>query len=87
MLYGYDIYYPPTDYAQPQANPYFIHPNLVAAQLGLTQEEAREAVEEQERWFREEYQQWLDLGEYRTPAAGSTPGRSEVGTHPLYPKF
>jgi hypothetical protein len=59
MSYGYDTYYPPTEYAQPQADPYFVHPNSAAAQLGLTPEEVKEVVEEQERWFREEYQQEL----------------------------
>src|SRR5882762_2843958 len=59
MLYGYDTYYPPTEFAQPHADPYFAHPNSTAAQLGLTPEEIKEVVEEQERWFREEYQQEL----------------------------
>jgi len=43
------MYYPPTEYAQPQADPYFIHPNSMAVQLGLTPEEVREVNEEQER--------------------------------------
>src|SRR5882757_3824282 len=59
MLYGYDTYYP-TEYTQPQTNPYFVHPNSAAAQLGLTPEEVKEVVEEQERWFGEEYQQELE---------------------------
>ena len=52
--------HPPMEYAQPHADPYFVHPNSAAAQLGLTPEEIREVVEEQERWFREEYQQELE---------------------------
>jgi hypothetical protein len=52
MSYGYDTYYPPTKYAQPHTNPYFIHPNSVAVQLGLTSEEIREVVEEQEKWLK-----------------------------------
>jgi hypothetical protein len=62
MSYGYSTPYDDysqTEYAQPHTNPYFVHPNLMAAQLGLTPEEIREAVDEQERWFREEYQQEL----------------------------
>jgi hypothetical protein len=59
MSYGYDMYYP-TEYAQPQTDPYFVHPNSAAVQLGLTPEELKEVVEEQERWFREEYQQELE---------------------------
>ena len=59
MSYEYDAYYPPTEYAQPQADPYFIHPNSAAAQLGLTQEEIKEVLEEQERWDRE-FQQELE---------------------------
>jgi len=52
--------HPPTECAQPHADPYFVHPNSAAAQLGLTPEEIREVVDEQERWFREEYQQELE---------------------------
>ena len=59
MSYGYDAYYPPTEYAQPHADPYFVHPNSAAAQLGLTPEEIRGVVEEQERWDRE-FQQELE---------------------------
>jgi hypothetical protein len=59
------MHYPPTENVQPHADPYFAHPNLVAAQLGLTQEEIREVVEEQERWFREEYQQELEVNRAR----------------------
>src|SRR5882762_2215859 len=59
MSYGYDTY-PPAEYAQPHTNPYFAHPNSAAAQLGLTPEEIKEVVEEQERWYREEYQQELE---------------------------
>ena len=45
------------EYAQSQShNPnIFVHPNSAAAQLGLTQEEIREVLEDQERWMREEY--------------------------------
>src|ERR1700730_8073771 len=62
MLYRYDVHdnYSHYEFAQPQADPYFVHPNSAAAQLGLTPEEAREMVEEQDRWFREECQQWLE---------------------------
>jgi hypothetical protein len=59
MSYEYDAYYPPTEYAQPHADPYFIHPNSAATQLGLTQEEVKEVLEEQERWDRE-FQQELE---------------------------
>ena len=59
MSYEYDAYYPPTEYAQPHADPYFVHPNSAAAQLGLTPEEIREVVEEKERWDRE-YQRELE---------------------------
>jgi len=59
MSYEYDAYYPPTEYAQPHTDPYFVHPNLAAAQLGLTPEEVREVAEEQDRWFKE-YQQELE---------------------------
>ena len=60
MLYGYDTYdnYPPYEYAQPLPE-LDIHPNLAAAQLGLTPEQIREVVEEQERWDRE-FQQELE---------------------------
>jgi len=78
MSYGYDVYYPPTEYAQPQADPYFVHPNSAAVQLGLTPEEIREVVEEQERWFREEIPAGAggrqSLGEYRTPGTATAPG-------------
>jgi hypothetical protein len=62
MSYRYNVHdnYSHFKFAQPHADPYFVHPNSVAAQLGLTPEEAREMVEEQERWFREECQQWLE---------------------------
>ena len=66
MSYEYDAYYPPTEYAQPHADPYSAHPNSAAALLGLTPEEIREVVEEQERWFREEYQQELEADRSRT---------------------
>src|SRR6267154_679087 len=67
MLYRYDTYYP-TEYAQPQTDPYFVHPNSVAAQLGLTPEEVKEVVEEQEIWFREEYQRELEEDRARMSA-------------------
>src|ERR1700683_987132 len=69
MSYGDDTpydHYSQTRYAQPHADPYFIHPNSAAAQLGLTPEEIREVVEEQERWFQEEYQQELEEERART---------------------
>jgi hypothetical protein len=61
MSYGYDTYdnYPPYEYAQPPPK-LDVHPNSAVAQLGLTPEEIREVSEEQERWFREEYQQELE---------------------------
>jgi hypothetical protein len=61
MSYGYDTYdnYPPYEYAQPP-HELNIHPNSAVAQLGLTQEEAREVLADQERWFQEEYQQVLE---------------------------
>ena len=61
MSYEYDTYgnYPPYEYAQPPPE-LDIHPNLAAAQLGLTPEQIRGVSEEQERWFREEYQQELE---------------------------
>ena len=51
--------HPPTRHTQPPFE-LDIHPNSMAAQLGLTLEEVREVNEEQERWFREEYQQELE---------------------------
>ncbi|KIM88215.1 hypothetical protein PILCRDRAFT_3254 [Piloderma croceum F 1598] len=61
MLYEYNMYgnYPPYEYAQPPPE-LDIHPNSAAAQLGLTPEQIRGVSEEQERWFREEYQQELE---------------------------
>jgi hypothetical protein len=48
--------HPPARPAQPQLLPKIIvHPNSVAAQLKLTQEEIMEVLEDQERWMREEY--------------------------------
>ena len=55
MSYGYDTHYPPAEYVQPQTDHYFAHPDSAAAQLGLTPEEIKEVVDEQERWMREEY--------------------------------
>ena len=55
MSYGYDTHYPPAEYAQPHTDHYFAHPDSAAAQLGLTPEEIKEVVDEQERWYREEY--------------------------------
>jgi len=55
-----------------------------------TPEEIRGVVEEQERWDRE-FQQELEggksQGECTTPEAGTSPGRNEVGTHPLHLGF
>jgi hypothetical protein len=58
MSYGYSAPYEdysPIEYAQPHTEPIHVHPESAAAQLGLTQEEIREVLEDQERWFREEY--------------------------------
>jgi hypothetical protein len=71
MSYRYSTLYDDysqTEYAQPHTDPYFVHPNSMAAQLGLTPEEIREAVDEQERWFREEYQQELEEDRARMSA-------------------
>ena len=46
--------YSPIERAQPPPE-IFVHPNSAVAQLGLTQEEIREVLEDQERWMREEY--------------------------------
>jgi hypothetical protein len=56
-LCGYNTYdaYSPFKYAQPHTDPIFVHPNSAATQLGLTQEEIREVLEDQERWMREEH--------------------------------
>jgi hypothetical protein len=72
MSYGYSTpydHYSPIEYAQPHPEPYpdhFVHPNSAAAQLGLTSEEIREVLEDQERWFREEYQQEPEEDRART---------------------
>jgi hypothetical protein len=46
----------PCNYAQPP-HELNVHPNSAAAQLGLTPQEIRVSLAEQERWFGEEYQQ------------------------------
>src|SRR5882762_6472732 len=51
MSYGYDITY------TTMHSHHTVHPNSVAAQLGLTPQEIRVSLAEQERWFGEEYQQ------------------------------
>jgi hypothetical protein len=70
MSYGYSTpynTYTPIGFAQPHADPYFVSPNSPAAQLGLTPEEVREVLEDQERWMREEYQEEVGMHIPTTP--------------------
>ena len=39
------------EFAQPHTDPYFMSPDSHSAHLGLNQEEIRELLEEQERWW------------------------------------
>jgi len=66
MSYGYCTpynSYSPIEYAQPLPEIH-IHLNSVAAQLGLTQEEAREILADQEQWMREEEEQEQGAGRH-----------------------
>jgi len=52
MSYGYDAYYPPTEYAQPHPELDFtIHPNSAVAQLGLTPEALAPILQEQQEFL------------------------------------
>ena len=72
--------HPPAKHAQPPPKLY-IHPNSTVARLRLTPEEIGEVLAEQDRWYREEYQQEVEEDRARVGTEDQDQVRSPTPPH------